>query len=260
MAERTKYAPGEFCWFELATNDAARAKSFYSELFGWSCEDVPAGPGMTYTMCRVRGKDVGALYAMTKEQAGRGEPPHWTVYVSVESADAAAAQAAKLGGKIFAPAFDVLQVGRMAVIADPEGAPLALWQAKSHIGAGLIEEPGAFCWLELSTGDAPAAGKFYEQLFGWKLDGGSGPDPYLHITAGGHQQDGIRTMQQEEKSRGVPPHWMGYVAVERCSDAVAAAERLGATPLVRMMTIESGAFGVLRDPTGAVFAVYEHRG
>ena len=88
MTEVTRHEPGSHCWSELATSDPAAAKEFYTALFGWEAEDTPAGPDMIYTMLRLRGLEVGALYPQDKAEAEHGVPPHWNVYVAVESADA----------------------------------------------------------------------------------------------------------------------------------------------------------------------------
>src|SRR5262245_46741049 len=106
MPEVTKHEPGMFCWIELATTDPAAAKRFYGDLFDWSAEDVPAGEGMTYTMLRLRGKEVGALYQMEDERRKAGIPSHWFTYVAVTSADESAKKAASLGATVVMEPFD----------------------------------------------------------------------------------------------------------------------------------------------------------
>src|SRR5918995_409715 len=140
MGERTSYAPGTFSWAELATSDADGAKSFYTTLFGWTYDDRPAGEGMIYSM------------------ANR--------YVTVASADEATARAGELGGKVLAEPFDVLDVGRMSVIADPTGAALCLWEPRATIGAELVNAPGAMAWNDLVTPDPEGAAAYYTGLFG----------------------------------------------------------------------------------------------
>jgi len=173
MPEVTSHAPGSFCWIELNTSDPAAAKQFYSGLFGWDAEDTPAGPDMVYTMLRIKGLDVAAMCGLQAEQKAHGVPPHWMTYVTVESADDAAAKAASLGGKVMAGAFDVMDVGRMAVIQDPQGAVFCVWQPKAHIGARLVGETGTFGWDELWTTDTKKAVEFYTGLFGWGAKEGS---------------------------------------------------------------------------------------
>jgi predicted enzyme related to lactoylglutathione lyase len=124
------HAPGSFCWIELATTDGEAAKKFYGELFGWEAQDNPMGPGMVYTMLKLNGKDVGALYEKGEEM--KQVPTHWASYVSVESADEIAAKAKSLGGAVIMEPFDVMEHGRMAVITDPTGAVFSIWQDKQH--------------------------------------------------------------------------------------------------------------------------------
>src|SRR3954454_15907776 len=114
MAERTSYPPGTFSWAELATSDADAAKSFYSTLFGWDYDDNPIGDGQVYSVARRDGKRVAALFASE-------QPPHWNCYVTVASVDEATARAGELGGNVISEPFDVMDLGRMSVIADPTG-------------------------------------------------------------------------------------------------------------------------------------------
>src|ERR1700736_1427405 len=121
MGERTQYEPGFFSWAELSTSDPDAAKPFYAGLFGWEAEDLPV-PGGYYSMQRLNGKDVAAIAAQPEAQRDAGAPPAWQSYITVDSADAAAQRAGELGGAVHAPAFDVMEAGRMAVIQDPQGA------------------------------------------------------------------------------------------------------------------------------------------
>src|ERR1043166_3930184 len=140
--EATKHAPGTFCWVELTTTDAAATKNLYNKLFGWEYVDNPMGPDMVYTMCQLGGKSAGALY----EAHDPNNPPHWSLYISVESADATAAKARELGGKVLMEPFDVAEHGRMAIIADPTGAIFHIWEPKRHIGYEIVGVPGTHCW------------------------------------------------------------------------------------------------------------------
>ena len=147
MGERTSYEPGTFSWAELATSDAAAAKSFYTALFGWEYEDNPIDDGQVYSMASRDGRHVAALFSSE-------QPPHWNCYVTVESVDEATARAKENGASVIAEPFDVMDVGRMAVIGDPAGAALCLWEPRAHIGAGLVNTPGAMTWNDLVTLDA----------------------------------------------------------------------------------------------------------
>jgi predicted enzyme related to lactoylglutathione lyase len=251
MTEVTRHEPGSFAWVELATSDPAAAKAFYTALFGWEAADTPAGPDMIYTMLRLRGLDVGALYPQDKAEAEHGVPPHWNVYVAVESADRAAARAKELGGKLLMEPFDVMEHGRMAIVQDPTGGVICCWEARKHLGARLVNEPGALCWGELYTTDTKKAGAFYSQLFGWTL---KESPRYTEFHRGGA---GVGGMMAIEASWGpVPPHWMPYFQVGELDATADKGRALGGKIHMPPQDIpEVGRFAILNDPQGAVFAL-----
>jgi predicted enzyme related to lactoylglutathione lyase len=253
MGERTQYTPGTFCWTDLTTTDQDAAKAFYGGLFGWEAEDMPMGEGAFYSMMRVGGKDVAAIAPQPQQQRDAGVPPAWNSYVSVESADAAAERAKELGATVHAPAFDVFEAGRMAVIQDPQGAFFEVWQAGQHFGAKLVNEPGALCWNELSSPDIEASGAFYRDLFGWTVAPFEGsPDPYLVIQNGDRGNGGIRPLDPP----GMPPNWLVYFAVDDIDAGLAKVEELGGTKMVGPVDIGIAKIGVVQDPQGAAFALY----
>ncbi len=129
MGKRESYVPGTFSWIELSTTDPDDAKRFYGELLGWGSEDNEIPGGGIYTMAQIDGDDVAGITAQPEPQRAAGIPPNWFSYVSVESADEAAARVKELGGAVHAGPFDVGEAGRMAVIADPTGAMFGIWQA-----------------------------------------------------------------------------------------------------------------------------------
>ncbi|MCG3163540.1 MAG: putative glyoxylase CFP32 [Acidobacteria bacterium] len=250
--EVSKHTPGTFCWFELGTSDQQAAKNFYSELFGWSVNDVPIGPDSFYSMMQLRGKDVAALSQLAQEQLAQGVPPHWLLYVAVESADEAAKAVNAAGGKTLMDPFDVFDSGRMTVAQDPSGATFGIWQARNHIGARIINEANTFCWGELATRDAAASSAFYGKVFGWKVK--TGDPAYAEIHLDGQPFGGMLTMTAEME--GVPPHWSPYFAVDDCDALVEKAKSLGANTCVPPQDIPNvGRFAVLADPQGAVFSI-----
>lgn len=255
MPEVTRHEPGSLSWAELSTTDTAAAKTFYTRLFGWTYTDSPMGPGPedVYTRLQLDGKDVGALCAMMKEYRAQGVPPFWMCYVTVKSADETAKKAQALGATVMAPPFDVQDYGRMAILRDPEGAMISIWQAGTHIGAQRVGEPGAPCWLELSTDDPEKAGRFYTELFGWGLKA----DPqYSEILRGGTPIGGIMKMPPEMK--GVPPHWGVYFQVASCDASASKAKALGGTVCFGPQDIEKvGRFAVIQDPQGAAFSMFQ---
>jgi predicted enzyme related to lactoylglutathione lyase len=130
------------------------------------------GPGETYTMFKLRGKDVAAGYRLDPKKQS-GVPPHWMLYVTTADADATAAKSAELGGETVAAPFDVFDAGRMAVLKDPVGATFCVWQPKSNPGIGIQNEPGSFCWGQLNTNDTAKSEAYYVALFGWDAKTGT---------------------------------------------------------------------------------------
>lgn len=260
MPEVSKHKPGMFCWIELATSDPAGAKRFYSELFDWSANDMPAGEGMTYTMLQLRGKDVAGLYQMQPEQQQAGIPPHWYTYVAVQSADEAAKKAASLGATVVMPPFDVLDVGRMAALQDPAGAHFAVWEARRHTGTSLVGEPGTHCWTELVTHDTKKAGEFYSKMFGWKPDEMRMTEPrpqtYTVFKLGEEMVGGMLAVTPEMGA--IPSHWLVYFAVRGADETTDHTKRLSGKIYMPPTDIpDVGRFAVGADPQGAAFAILE---
>ncbi len=256
MGERTSYAPGAFCWLDLSSTDVEASKAFYSGLFGWDCEDTPAGPDGSYTMARLGGGDVAALRSQSDTERSQGVPPHWFCYISVVDVDARAAKAAELGATLVAPPFDVMEAGRMAVVQDPTGAMVGLWEAKEHPGAELVNAPGALSWNDLQTRDLDSAKSFYSELLGWTTEDTPGPTPYLVISNGDHTNGGMMVLPDEWGD--IPPNWMPYFgAVGTCEDTAARTEELGGGARMPVLEVDVGRIAVLHDPQGATFAVFE---
>jgi len=251
----TKFPPNTFSWVDLATSDAAAAKEFYCSLFGWTALDLPTGES-PYTMLSLGGDNVCALWEMNDQMKGQGVPPHWQNYISVENVDAMAQRAVTLGGTIAMPPFDVMQAGRMAIIADPTAATVSLWQKKEHHGADRVNEPGTFCWNELMTRDAAAAEKFYCELLGWTTVHSPGPlgGEYIEFRNGERQAGGMLPIRADMGN--MPSHWGVYFAVADCDLALKRATGLGASALMPPVDIEGvGRFAALQDPQGAMFNV-----
>jgi predicted enzyme related to lactoylglutathione lyase len=258
MPNIEKHAPGSFCWIELATTDQKAAKKFYQTLFGWQPNDMPMGPNDFYTMFRLEGRDAAAGYTLRPDQRSRGVPPHWLLYIAVESADSAVQRAAELGGQVLAPAFDVFEAGRMAVLQDPTGAAFSVWQAKQNTGIGISGVDGTLCWVDLDTPDRDRAGAFYTGLFGWEL-GKEDEEPahaYWHIKNGEEFIGGMTPASH--RNPNAPPHWLGYFLVSNCDASAAKAKEMGANLYLPPMTIEHvGRMSVIADPQGAVFAIFQ---
>jgi predicted enzyme related to lactoylglutathione lyase len=253
MGERTKYTPGTFSWVDLNTPDQEAAKTFYSGLFGWEADDRPVGDGIVYSMQEIGGKDVAAISPQMQDQRDAGLPPIWNSYITVDSADDTAAKAGELGATVHAPPFDVMDVGRMSVIQDPQGAFFMIWEPKTNIGAQLVNVPGAFCWNELYTSDLEGAKDFYGGLFGWEWNPfEQSPDPYFVIMNQGRSNGGARGLAQPD----MPPNWLVYFAVEDIDAGVSKVGELGGETMMGPMDIGIAKVAVVRDAQGGYFALY----
>jgi uncharacterized protein len=246
MGEVEHYPNGTFCWVDLGATDVPGAKAFYVGLFGWEFEDLSADEG-TYTICRVRGRDVAGVHQHTEEQ-GTG----WSSHISVDDLNATTSRARELGAAVLAEPFDVPGAGRTSVLRDPGGAVVALWQAGGHGGAELVNEVGTWTWTELVTADLDAAKGFYGELFGWSA--ADIPGPILRtsfslgdlLVGGGHAP-----VTQEDPT----PRWTVSFRVADADQSVATAQKLGGTVLLPPMDIPVGRFAIVTDPAGATLTV-----
>jgi predicted enzyme related to lactoylglutathione lyase len=253
MGERTSHTPGTFSWTDLATTDTDAAKRFYTALFGWDFDDQPIpGDGGVYTLLRRDGKEVAALF-----QAQEGMPTAWSSYVTVESADAAATKAADLGGTPMGEAFDVMDAGRMAVIQDPTGAVVSVWEPHRSIGARFVNGPGAITLNQLNTPDPEAAQRFYADLFGWRTEQVAGGDqPYWGIYNGDRLNGGMMRLPDDAPA---PPHWLVYFGSEDVDADAGRIGELGGQIMVPPFDVPGGRILVAQDPQGAVFGLFAGR-
>jgi predicted enzyme related to lactoylglutathione lyase len=249
---------GSFAWLEIGTTDRKAAKNFYSILFGWASEDRAMGPDMTYTIFKIGGDDVAGAYQLMKEQLDMHVPPHWMLYVSVVNADESAAKAVKLGAKQIVAPSDIPDVGRFAVIQDPTGAFISIFQPGRHRGMTALGSIGALCWADLNTTDPEKASKFYADWLGWTYE--TGKDGYRHIINGTSRDDMIGGIPpQMHAPPGTPSHWTCYFSVSDCRASAAKAAQLGASTMMPATLMpDVGTIAVLADPQGAAFALYEH--
>ena len=273
MPERDGYIPGVPCWVDSTQPDPDAAAEFYGGLFGWELEDVmPDGSDAKYFMARIRGKDVGAI---SSRQEGDPGPPRWNTYIWVDSADDTAIKVRDAGGTVLAEPFDVMDAGRMAVFADPEGAAFSVWQAKEHKGSQIVNEHGSVNFNSLHTRDADAAKAFYDSVFGWGvLDVGGGGLMWTQPDYGDHLEEiapgtreNVAAMGGPEGFENVvasiiplgddqpdtPPHWSVTFGVDDADATAAQAKELGGTVIVEPTDAPWVRMTVIADPAGATF-------
>lgn len=259
MTTMTSYANGVPSWVDLATPDPAASKEFYGELFGWQFEDQPTDDdGADYTMADLDGRAAAGVMQLSDEMAASGVPPVWTTYVAVDDLDATMTKVEPAGGSLMGPAMDIMEAGRMAVVADPAGAVICMWEAGGHIGAGVVNEPGAFSWSELITPDPAAVAPFYEAVFGWTAETAlMATGPYTVFSVDGGNENGIAGAMSPPVE-GMPAAWGVYFTVADARATVETARSLGAQVLMEATEMPGvGTLATLMDPHGAAFSIMQ---
>jgi predicted enzyme related to lactoylglutathione lyase len=283
MLERSAYPAGVPCWVDTAQPDVDAAVDFYSGLFGWQFENAmpPDAPGRYLIGC-LRGGRVAAVGSM---QAGAQHTPVWNTYVCVDSADETAAKVVPARGTILTAPMDVGEAGRMAVLADPSGAALCLWQPGTTVGAQLVNEPGTWNWSDLNTRDIAQAKAFYAQIFGWEadpVDFGFGESYMLRVPGYGdfleqhnpgvrqaHMDAGapegftdaigwLQLMSSDQFPADAPPRWAVTFSVDDADWSAERAQKLGGTITVPPFDVPYARISVVTDPQGAVFTISKY--
>ncbi len=254
MSERTSYEPGVPCWVELGgIPDIGKAVDFYGGLFGWDVPE-PENAEQTggYRQAMLRGKPVAGMMPSMQE----GQPPAWSTYVSVADADATAAAVKQAGGMVIAEPMDVMDLGRMAVFADPTGAVIGIWQPGTFVGAEVVNESNAVVWNELNTRDPEAAKSFYGDVFGWGFEEREfETGTYTSLKVGEATAGGMIDITGRAPDE-VPAHWLVYFDVDDVDATVAKATDSGGGVALEAFDIaEVGRIAIVKDPFEAVFAV-----
>jgi predicted enzyme related to lactoylglutathione lyase len=272
VPERDGYIAGVPCWVDTAQPDPAAAAVFYGGLFGWEFEDaMPEGSAGRYLMARLGGGEVAAISSLPEEAPARAM---WNTYIWVDNADEAAARARAAGGSVLSEPFDVMDAGRMAMLADTESAAFCVWQAGRHKGARIVNEAGSLNFNVLNCRDLEAAKRFYGAVFGWTaLDLGTGE--YWTLTAYG---DYLETLTPGVRERAAafgapgfadvlaaitlipdddpadPVQWGVTFATDDADATAAKAVELGGTVVSPPVDAPYSRLTVIRDPQGAMFS------
>ena len=272
MPDRNGYIPGVPCWVDTMHADPSTATEFYEGLFGWETENAlpPGSPG-EYHLARIRGRVVAGIGSQPESA-----PPDamWNTYIWVDSADEAAARAQEAGGQVVAEPFDVMDAGRMAVLADPEGATICVWQAGDNRGAEVVNEHGALVFNGLNTRDPEAAKAFYGSVFGWRTLNPDSGEMWTVPGYGDHLEEiqpGTREAFAEggapagfedviaminpigEDDPDTPAHWSVTFSVDDADVAAERAAELGGSVLAPPFDAPWVRMTVLADPEGATF-------
>lgn len=245
------YRPGTFCWAELATPDMNGSLEFYRALFGWGRAETPSSQG--HQTLHIDGADVAAFHASA--EPSRHAEARWLVYVASPDVDEAVMQTIRHGGELVTGPEDVHDDRRLALVKDPTGAVLGLWQSKGHGGAQIANQPGTICWCELVTDNTDRAARFFQRLLRWSTQVQDlGHLVYTTFLAGDVACGGMYPM--DESWAGETPYWTPYFRVRHCETTVETAVDHGADVKIPPTVIPGlGRFSLLADPQGALFSV-----
>jgi len=251
-------AHGRFVWFELLTTDPAAAMDFYTGVVGWTIE--PFGDGaQAYQMWKTPGgHTIGGVMTLPEEAKAMGAPPHWMGNLAVVDIDAAVATVRSAGGMVYNGPFDVPNIGRVAIVADPQGASLALYQPAGD-APGHTEQPqvGEVSWNELMTSDVGAAMDFYAQLAGWQKTDAMDMGPMGTYQMFGPQSGGTIGGAMTRPPQIPMSYWGYYFYVADLDASIATALANGARVLNGPMPIPGGDRVVnMMDPQGAAFSLH----
>jgi predicted enzyme related to lactoylglutathione lyase len=246
---------GDFVWYELMTTDPSAASAFYTHVIGWNTQPFREGKE-PYTLWTGSQGPLGGLMQLPEEARKRGVKPHWMANVHVADVDATVARTRELGGSVHFGPIDIPKVGRMAVIADPQGAAISVIQMSEPMARHDNTKHGEFAWGELLTSDHEAGFRFYNELFGWQNirehDMGA-MGKYLLFGQGGKEFGGMFT---KTKDMPMPPSWLYYVFVDDLDAAIARAKDKGGQLLNGPMDVPGGGrIAQMMDPQGAAFAL-----
>ncbi|CAM4062469.1 VOC family protein [Pseudoalteromonas byunsanensis] len=248
----------EFCWAELRAADWRIAKPFYCALFSWDFDDERGANGQFYTNFKKQDDVVSGMFEMAEDKKAARIQSSWQPYVAVRDVDASVATVKRLGGTLTRGPYKIGDAGRMAIVSDPSGAHLTLWQANEHIGSRRVFEANTPYWYQLASRNSQENETFYTQLFDWHSihQTVEGLD-YVIFSNDDHALAGMVEMT-EAWSTNAPAHWMIYFAVLDCDAMAKKAAGLGAKICVQPTNIpEVGRYAVICDPQGAFFSIIE---
>ena len=267
MSEREHYPAGVPCWVETLQPDPRAALDFYGPLFRWEFAGPGPMPGELpgeYFVAQVNGRDVAGIGSLP--DLG-GPAAAWSTYIRVDSADQAAASAQAAGASLLLGALDALPAGRLAVVVDPVGAVVCVWEARARKGAQLVNEPGTWAMSSLHTTDGEGAKAFYGSVFGWQPEAFGSPEAQMTLWrlpgyVGGEgkwatvPRDVVAVMAPTgDAAAAVPPHWNVNLRVEDADATVEHAASLGGQVIAPVLNTPGFRSAVLDDPQGAVFSI-----
>ncbi len=245
-------AAGTPTWTDHASPDAEAARNFYHALFGWQY-DIGGAEFGGYTTARMGERPVAGLSAFPDHM--QGLPSAWGLFFASNDLTADVARAEELGATVLYPAMVVGEFGRMATLTDPTGAPFSFWQAGTHVGWQLSNEPGSVAWHELYTPNAKQSRDFYSTLLNATADPMPGGMEYYVLKHGEDQLAGI--MQIDPSWGNMPAQWVSYFLVTNVDETVSTVLKHGGKVMGDIDNSPFGRIAALLDPFGATFKIVE---
>lgn len=249
---------GRFVWYQLNATDLDAARSFYTEMLGWETDVWQGGDGAPYTMFVCAGRPIGGLMELPDEARAAGAPQHWLSYISTPDVDRTVMQARDLDAQVLVPPTDLPEVGRFAVLADPQGAAFAVYTPQDGAEDAPFEPRlGEGSWHELMTTDIDAAAAFYFPLFEWQKNDDMDMGEfgiYRTFQRGGSEIGG---MFDKSPDVPAPPNWLVYFRVRDVNERIEAIRKAGGEILNGPMEVPGGdLIAQCLDPQGGAFAIH----
>jgi len=246
----TPWPTGAPAWIGLTVAGLGAATGFYGDLLGWDFLEGTGPDGRTYLTALRDRRPVAGL----GQPADPATPAQWTVFLATDDAARDARAAADAGGAVVVAPTPAGTSGTAALLTDPTGAVVGLWQAGDHLGVTLTDVPGAPAWCELVTPDLAAAQAFYAGVLRVRLEPVPGPATYLSVVTDEGPVAGLREPRPDDDAA---PHWLAYLAVADVDAAVEVALGHGGVAEVPAADTPLGRVAVLRGPSRERFALLD---
>jgi predicted enzyme related to lactoylglutathione lyase len=250
MTKIDEFPVGNPCWIELFTSDPDRSRAFYTELFGWTAEEMGPDYG-NYVNFQLKGaREAGCM----QNDGSTGAPDNWNIYLATDDVPGAVDNAASNGGQVIVPAMEVSDLGHMGVVVDPGGASIGLWQPASFNGFGFRDEPNAPSWFELHTREFDKSVEFYRKVFGWDTHEVGDTDEFRYTTLGKDENSKAGIMDASQWiPAGQPAKWSVYFATANADDSLARINKLGGSTVLGIEDTPYGRLAEAADPVGVHF-------
>lgn len=254
MATPTRVV-GAPCWIDLYSSETEKATAFYGGLFGWKAEQPDPRFGGYFTFTK-DGKHVAGCMG---NDGSTSRPDAWTIYLETDDIDKAAERTVASGGLVEYPPMQVAENGSMAIVRDPGGARVGVWQPDQVEGFDVIDEAGTPAWFELHTRAYRESVDFYRSVFGWSTKVMSDTEDFRYTTLvdGDGQRAGIMDATAHQQA-SEPAAWSVYFNVEDADRALEQVEMLGGSIVQPATDTPYGRLAQVADPTGTVFRLIAH--